>query len=118
MDVETDNKATFFYLMIFMLIVVIVPFIPVVYIAAFLFGMILFLAAQHYKNVEFVRPLLGMSGAVFTLAALNLIMRYSGYEFPLYILSASISITCAGSAAAGPQTATGISSSGPCAQKM
>jgi uncharacterized protein (TIGR00297 family) len=86
--------------MYFMLLAGLIPFIPMEYFTLFLFILIIILLMKGIQKGEWELPLLGASGAVFTMGTLNLLLGYTSFEFPLYILGASISIACSGGAAA------------------
>jgi len=78
MPMESVNAAIYFLIIIIILIFIVL----------------------RLRNYKLAKPLLGISSAVFLLLILTFIMESVGYEFPLYILSASISITCMGTVAA------------------
>jgi hypothetical protein len=83
-----------------MVLAVLLPFIPVEYLLRFLLVIIIVLMMMRDRRSEITRSILGISSALFILGIIDLFMVSLGYKFPLYIISASICITCAGSVAA------------------
>jgi len=92
--------VAYLHLIFFMVLAVLLPFIPVEYLLRFLLVIIIVLMMMRDRRSEITRSILGISSALFILGIIDLFMVSLGYKFPLYIISASICITCAGSVAA------------------
>lgn len=76
------------------------PFFPIHYFTALFLALTIIFFTARYHIGEHTSSLLSLSGAAFVLGILILILGNT-YEFPPYILGASIAITCLGNAAAG-----------------
>lgn len=96
MSVEIKNNLPFGYLIFFLLLAVLIPFIPIEYYTASLLILVFIIYLQGYVTGIRLTPLLNLSFAVFAVGVLNLLVGYLEYEFPIYILAASISINCVG----------------------
>ncbi|MBW6518456.1 MAG: TIGR00297 family protein [ANME-2 cluster archaeon] len=92
-----EKNAHSGYFLFVMLIAVLLPFIPGPYVAALFFAITLILAIGPHKNIVPAFSLWGFSFAIFIMSFLSVILGYTDYEFPAYILGASIFITAAGS---------------------
>jgi uncharacterized protein (TIGR00297 family) len=100
MSVEVCNDISFKYLLFFILLAILIPFFSLIYIvSALIFLLVILLLKSQLHDVP-QSSLFGMSLGIFIIGSLAILMEYLKYEFPLYIVGASISITCAGIAAA------------------
>lgn len=106
MDLENNAYSVFFIFV--MLMAVLVPFIPTHYLAAMFFVITLILTLRSYHTTMPAFSLWGFSFAIFIMSLLSVILGYTVYEFPVYILGASIFITTAGSLAASSIRKRGI----------
>ena len=100
MSVKVCNDVSFKYLLLFILLAILLPFFPMIYIVVAIIPLLVVLLLKSRQHSALSSSLSGMSLGVFIMGSLAILMEYLGYEFPLYIIGASISITCAGSAAA------------------
>ncbi|MCD4846502.1 MAG: DUF92 domain-containing protein [Methanosarcinales archaeon] len=92
--------VAYLHLIFFLILAVLLPFIPIEHLLRFLLVITLILIMIRDRKSEITRAILGISSALFILGIIDILMVSSGYKFPLYIISASICITCAGSAVA------------------
>lgn len=95
-----NNAHTGFFLFV-MLIAVLLPFIPTQYLAVLFFAITLtIISLKAHRKIAPVASLWGLSLAIFMMSTLSVVLEYTDYEFPIYILGASIWITAAGGGAA------------------
>ena len=100
MSVEVCNGVSFKYPLLFILLAILLPFFPHIYIVVAFLPFLFILLLKSRQHSAHLSSLSGLSLGVFIIGFLAILMKYSGYEFSLYIVGASISITCAGSMAA------------------
>ena len=100
MSVKVCNDISFKYLLFFILLAILMPFFQLIYIVAALIFLLVILLLKSRQHSAPLSSLFGMSLGVFIIGSLAILMEYLRYEFPQYIIGSSISITCAGSAAA------------------
>lgn len=100
METKTENNIILGYLAFIMLLTLLTPFIPLEYFTLFMLALIIY-DLQHNQKSKLASPLMGLYSSVFAMGVISILMKYTGYEFPLYIFSGSIAIACAGGTVAG-----------------
>ncbi len=96
MSMDSVNNTHTVFFMFVMLIAVLLPFVPAQYLVVLFFAITLILALRPHQKIVPASSLWGFSFAIFIMSLLSVILGYTEYEFPVYILGASIFITTAG----------------------